>query len=65
MRTKIGAAAGRLFDQLVAWSVKFVAPDLAKDHHPFGAVVSVAVFVAFLHVRGPDALLEDQLLRHS
>ena len=62
MGGEIRAAAGRFFDQLVARAVEFVAPDLAKDHHAVGAVVGVAVLVALLHVGGPDALLEDQLL---
>ena len=65
MGGEVRAAAGGFFDQLVARAVEFVAPDLAEDHHPVGAVVGVAVLEAFLHVGRPDALLKDQLLGTS
>src|SRR5829696_8504150 len=38
---------------------------LAQHEHSLGAVESVPIFVAFLHVGRPDSLLEDELLLSS
>src|SRR5690242_9097617 len=54
-----------LRDQLVAWAVQLPAHRVSNDEHALGAVEGGAVLVSLLHVGGPDALLENELLPAS
>jgi len=60
MRPEIGAAFHR-FPWFVARSEQLPSVLLTQDHHPFGAVKGIAVLMAFLDIRGPDALFENEL----
>src|SRR5262245_30167135 len=53
--------ATEFFAKLIARPKQLPAAVLAKNHHAFRPIKRVAVFVAFLDVRRPDALLEDEL----
>src|SRR5690349_18171243 len=54
--------AGHFLARFVARAKQLPAAALAENQHSFGAVKGIPVFVTFLHVRRPDALLEDELL---
>src|SRR5690349_7570708 len=56
-------ATGTFGQQLVPGSVQLPADGVANDQHPFGAIKCGPVLVAFLHIRRPDPLFEDELLR--
>src|SRR5206468_1239634 len=58
---KVGRA-GLCGNQLVARAVQLPAFRVTNNQHAVGAVKGRAVFITFLHVRRPDALLEDELL---